>query len=209
MSFTHSRPKSDGPRIFTIDIAGAGWMGSSSPMATPTTGSPMRSSDYQLLDAFLQRCAVPAATGVASHHLDELGFSDPECREPATWERVFFRAEQHIASLRLAMKCYLIVPVKVSRTVQTMSTISLSWIQERLAKEPPTLALQPVMISLSREEVEDHRFPIPWHIENLPHSRYLVYYRQFRTKDDVAEGWEYSNGLYFESFPPLRCVYGE
>ena len=137
-----------------------------------------------------------------SDHLDDVGVPAAVFRDLRACAEVFYTGVQSVDAAKSNRKFILVVPLEYTESLVAHVESSREELMQRMADEPPTIYLQAPELALKHQSIEEYRFPLPWKVGDLETERFAIYVRQFRTSEDIANGWEFASGIYFESFPP-------
>jgi hypothetical protein len=147
------------------------------------------------------KLADHALAELESDHLDDLGVPSAVFRDLRACTEMFYTGVQSVDVANSNRKFLLVVPLECTESLVAHVEGSREALMQRMTDEPPTIYLQALELALGRESVEEYRFPLLWEVGDLDTERFAIYVRQFRTSEDIANGWEFTSGIYFESFP--------
>jgi hypothetical protein len=166
--------------------------------ATLEIGSRERS---MVIEKWVERVLTdPAAARLETEHLDDLGLPREKYADLNNWAEIFASGANATAKHSRDRRFLLVIPLSYTERLLRPEEITNEAIIRMVSDEPPGVYVQHVGLVLEKEEVEEYRRPLFWSVAGLDRNRYAVYFRAFRTIEDIANGWEYANALYFESF---------
>lgn len=142
-----------------------------------------------------------SAALLESEHLDELGIDAVAFADVEAWKSIFSTGVQELKGLTSSRKFLLVVPLGYTNSLVDGASLTITKLCSMVTNEPPSVYLQDPRLVLQRDPVEEYKFPLDWEIHSLRPEQYQVYFRQFRTLEDIENGWEYACGAYLESFP--------
>lgn len=138
-----------------------------------------------------------------SNHLDEiLGIKIPRYETIATSCRAFGYLAELIKKTQHRVKPTLVIRL-LTISANLGMNVPYSWeaIEDQLTHEPPSLYLLDWEIVKGYTVREEFSSPLPFQLmEEIPDKIY-VYYKEFRSAEDIENNWEVARGIYIEYFP--------